>query len=366
MPLLLNKTLRLFLDGIGRREEYEYYLNRFSLNYPKAFAILVPLLDVSLMRVFSFDLDFLLQLGLDPVVLLCGKEVDAFDEAVHHSELELAFDKINLEGVDELNLMQSLGEARTRKRVLILEDRQRDIWECFPLLLPSLSHRLHVIRSSGPLRSHEGEPVLFYQRSQMSPEAIGVQDRPLLDSLLNLLDRDAGLHISIASPLQLLEELFTVKGAGCVIRNGAIIEHYRGVGALNHDRLLGLLEAAFEKKLAGTDFLARVSDTYLEQNYRGVCLLEPSAHAMYLSKFAVKVGARGEGLAVELWRKVMADYPCLYWRSRQGNPVNQWYERQADGHHHEGDWVVFWHGVTPDVIPELIKDAVSRPTDFVG
>ena len=28
--MLISKTLRLFLDGLGRREEYEHYLNVFQ------------------------------------------------------------------------------------------------------------------------------------------------------------------------------------------------------------------------------------------------------------------------------------------------------------------------------------------------
>ena len=43
VSFLLNKTIRLFLDSIGRREEYEYYLERFRADRPRAFAVLCPL-----------------------------------------------------------------------------------------------------------------------------------------------------------------------------------------------------------------------------------------------------------------------------------------------------------------------------------
>ena len=117
------------------------------------------------------------------------------------------------------------------------------------------------------------------------------------------------------------------------------------------------------RPLTRWDFLDQVSDFYVEEDYRGAALLEPHPAAKYLSKFAVGMRARGEGLALELWNAVTRDHPALFWRSRPGNPVNAWYARQADGRQHRADWHVYWRGVPTSEIPALIEYAVSRPAD---
>ena len=40
--MLLSETLRLFLDGIARGEEYEYYLKQFQSDRGACFAVLSP------------------------------------------------------------------------------------------------------------------------------------------------------------------------------------------------------------------------------------------------------------------------------------------------------------------------------------
>ena len=43
--ITLNKTIRLFLDSIGRRDEYEFYLNKFQSEHSACYALLCPDLD---------------------------------------------------------------------------------------------------------------------------------------------------------------------------------------------------------------------------------------------------------------------------------------------------------------------------------
>ena len=72
--IMLNKTIRLFLDSIGRRDEYEFYLNKFQSDQSACFALLCP--DLGSIEagaeVLAFDLHFLLRLELVPAILLCG------------------------------------------------------------------------------------------------------------------------------------------------------------------------------------------------------------------------------------------------------------------------------------------------------
>ena len=63
--MLLSKTLRLFLDGIGQREEYEFYLDKFQSADTPCFALVCP--DEESVQqaadVLLFDLQFLLRTG---------------------------------------------------------------------------------------------------------------------------------------------------------------------------------------------------------------------------------------------------------------------------------------------------------------
>jgi acetylglutamate synthase len=175
-----------------------------------------------------------------------------------------------------------------------------------------------------------------------------------------------GLHISVASPLNLLAELFTVKGAGCLIRRGARIRRYDAIGEVDRGRLLSLLENSFGRQLIRPECLDEVSSFYVDDDYRCAAVLEPYAAYMYLSKFAVQREARGEGMAQELWRTITGAHAAVFWRSRLRNPFNQWYDRQADGMHTEGDWKVYWRGVARADIPVVIAAALARPLDFAA
>ena len=61
-----------------------------------------------------------------------------------------------------------------------------------------------------------------------------------------------------------------------------------------------------------------------------------------MDKFAVTSQAQGEGLGGALWARLLEENPKLFWRSRNKNPINNWYFQQADGSHKDDTWTVFW------------------------
>ena len=89
----------------------------------------------------------------------------------------------------------------------------------------------------------------------------------------------------------------------------------------------------------------------------------------YLSKFAVTMEARGEGVGGDLWRAMKNDYQSLFWRSRTSNPITAWYREQSDGWHKVNidgvGWAVLWRGFEPRLIPDLIEYCQNTPPDFV-
>lgn len=372
MSVFLNKTIRLFLDSIGRREEYEYYLERFSADRPRAFAVLVPERDgfEDSAGVFVFDMRFLLRLGLDPVILLCGPEAES-TALLLQAEDDAPFDICRVcPGLADVGLpflMERLEAARNAGRALVLVDPSVTVEAALDMLVSDLTRRIHFIRVRGPLHDKEGQPLYFYQTQvQGGGIELASEDQPLVALAAKLIETKAGLHISVASPLQLLEELFTVKGAGCVVRRGATIIRYDQLAMLDASRLVALLESSFGKHLCQQGFLDAATAFYVERDYKGAAILEPFGSLIYLSKFAVQAEARGDGLAQELWRAVTADHRAMFWRSNLRNPINQWYDRQADGSHRSGHWTVYWRGIEAFQIPDVIENALARPEDLIA
>jgi bifunctional N-acetylglutamate synthase/kinase len=176
------------------------------------------------------------------------------------------------------------------------------------------------------------------------------------------------LTVSVTSPLDLLRELFTVKGAGTLVRRGSRVERKATWSELDAPRMVAVIEEAFGRPLvpgfAGRPFAA----AYVADDYRGAAIVDGTALAPYLSKFAVTTVARGEGVGRDLWRAIAADWPRLYWRSRADNPITSWYREQCDGLHRftlgKTAWVALWRGLAPAEIPAAIDYCMSTPPDF--
>ena len=357
----LSKTLRLFLDSIGRRSEYEFYLNKFQSDRSTCFALVVPDSDSIQASgdLMSFDLHFLLRLGLCPLVVLPGKSAEEDATAL---EAHGAIERLSLpaQGQDLTGLLDTCVREE-RIPVLLVPDRGLD--DLVPLVAPGLTRRIHVLRSAGMLQDPEGQK-LFYITS-LEEQALAEEDQALASMAMDWLKEEPRLHISISSPLYLLQEMFTVKGRGSILRPGSKILYETEVANMDLERLTQLVENAFGKSLSNPACLEEASDLFVEVTYRGAVLLEAHPAGKYLSKFAVGTEARGEGLAQELWETACAPQAKLFWRSRSTNPVNHWYERHATGHHTAGEWTVFWKGIPAEDLPGIIAYALDRPSDFV-
>ena len=360
--ITLNKTIRLFLDSIGRRDEYEFYLNKFQSEHSACFALLCP--DLGSIEagaeVLAFDLHFLLRLELVPAILLCGATAGRMRDLL---SVEAIFDFFALDDGDAKAFIQ---KARLDDRVPVLVAEQDDLESVLLKLVPDVARRIHFIRAAGGLKGPNGEllPYLYTQKENpLLPEPLEF-DYPALGT--RLLAERPGIHLTITSPINLLQEIFTVKGAGTLFRKGSTIFHFGDPAEPDRSRLIDLLETSFGRKLKSTAFLANVGDAYIEKDYRGAVLLENHEAGLYLSKFAVGREARGEGLALELWQAVCENHSALFWRSNAVNPFNSWYHQQADGHHRAGKWQIFWRGISTEAISGIIDYCCRREEDFVG
>lgn len=364
--MLLSTTLRLFLDGIGRREEYEFYIRKFQQSPGSCFAALMP--DAAAMEqsdeALAFDLHFLLRLELTPMVLLCGPESPAM-----RSRLVRALPAtLAVEGARDPEwagrIEGLLREARAQEKVLAICGEDVPAVELLRGLLPGVVRRLHLLRPQGALRDVRGRKVSLHLLHGCNDHRLRAGEQEIVDLAAACLELAPSMHISVASPLNLLAELFTVRGKGTVIRRGSTIRHVRGTAELDRGRLVALLTEAFGRALRRPETLDAACEIYVEENYRGAVLLEPHPAGLYLSKFAVGTQARGEGLAQELWNEMIEGHPAIFWRSRADNPINGWYEQQADGRLRDEPWHIFWRGIRAEDLPSVIAYCRDRPPDF--
>lgn len=360
--IMLNKTIRLFLDGIGRREEYEFYLDKFRADHSACFALLCPDLGSieAGVEVLVFDLHFLLRLELVPAILLCGSDAAKMRDAL---AVEPIFD---FHPVDSGSVSPFIEQACNAGKVPVLVAEHMELEDALLQWLPSVANRVHFIRAAGGLKSASGELLPYVYTHKESYQLLEPLefDFPALGK--KLLEERPGVHLSITSPISLLQEIFTVKGAGTLFRKGSEILSFQGLDNVDRDRLKELLETSFGKRLASTAFLENVAYAYVEKNYRGAVLLENNAAGLYLSKFAVGQEARGQGVALELWHEVRRNHKAFFWRSNTANPFNPWYDKQADGHHACDRWQIFWSGVPAGSISGIIEFCCSRGEDFAS
>ena len=185
-----------------------------------------------------------------------------------------------------------------------------------------------------------------------------------LREVVRLYEQGFAAHVTLTSPLHLLKELFTVRGAGTLIRPGSCIERFDSYEAIDQQRLQRLLEASFGRALKPGFFSRKIRGLYLETNYRAAAILEASTPAPLLTKFAVEPVAQGEGMGHDLWRCILRDERKIYWRARPQNPIVSWYAGLCDGLARQRQWSVFWKGLEPAEIPLALERASSIPEDF--
>jgi hypothetical protein len=380
-PRLAPRELVLrFLASIGRPAEAQHYLHLFRTE-PEKFAV-IHVSDAVLrdgLDALLVDLRFLSDLGLRPVMVFGAVKPRGARRRAERVRDALVPDV----PCAVVEAAQAAAAARAGHVALVPLDGVRDDdddgatddrFDALAQLVAQLDARKVVFlgRRSG-LQPAGGRVVslidLTSERDHYLNALPGKQAR-LLRQIDRLVARvPQRITVSVTSPLDLLRELFTVKGAGTLVKRGARVVRHRAWSEVDRDRLGALVEEAFGKPLvAGWDDRP-LAAAYVADDYRGAAIVTDTPLAPYLSKFAVTMQARGEGVGRDLWRAMEADYPRLYWRSRASNPITAWYREQCDGMVRVRgggiDWVVLWRGLEPAEIAAAVDYCQRQPADFV-
>ncbi|MEZ4404212.1 MAG: hypothetical protein R3B06_29590 [Kofleriaceae bacterium] len=375
-----------FLTSIGRPAEAQQYLEAFRAEHAERFAI-VHVADAVVRHAadaLAVELRYLAEVGLRPVVAFGAIEPGGAARAAERLAAALA-PAVATAIVGEpaaAPIRAAIAGGRLPLCVIDRDDGSADRrFDALADLAATLGTRrvVFVTRRSG-LVPTDGRAISLIDLTTeaagyLSPGALPAEQQKLLRQIGRVIDRVAGaghrgLTVSVTSPLDLLRELFTVKGAGTLVRRGSTVVRHLAWDGLDLPRLRAVVEAAFGRPLVA-DFAARpLLAGYVADDYRGAAVVTPAPLAPYLSKFAVDIVSRGEGVGRDLWRAMQADFPRLFWRSRADNPITSWYREHCDGmakiHLGATAWWVLWRGLAPLEIPTAIQYCQAAPSDFTS
>jgi acetylglutamate synthase len=374
-----------FLDSIGRRSEAEFYLALFRAESKERFANLV--VDSNVLRdaleAVVLDLRFLHGLGLVPVVTLglYSEGPRGLARASHlvsrleRAEVDARVFEAECEGLADA--VAASARAGCIPIVAFSKGSPKEVpvrFDCLGELSNALrTKKLIFVTRRGGLRLKKTDQYVPFINLATDYEKLAQQKAlaPKQHFLLSyarklLLSRvEHPMLVAVTSPLQLLRELFTVKGAGTLIKRGSTVLRREGYADVDLDRLHALLTSGFGRSPIAGFFERPVARVYLEEAYRGVALVRETPLGAYLCKFAVERAAQGEGIGRDIWQLVTTDFPCLFWRARPKNPIGAFYTQECDGMARFADWHVFWMGLAPDRIADAIAFALAQPIDLV-
>ena len=370
-----------FLESTGRPSEARLYLGLFRARPREQFAAIA--IDAHVMAdaadAVVQDLRFLAALDLFPTVVL-GIFQPA--EAVAHARSLRRHLEAEGVPVEELSAATSGLAAR-------LTDSARGGRVPLVVFEPAGNEQPagRLERLGGLLRELEVRKLLFLHRpgglrqggalvpivnlttdlpALLASREISRKEAVILEQARRLCEeaQPASFTVAVTSPLNLLRELFTVKGAGTLLRRGARVARHEGWDGVDLPRLRELLTSSFGRAPAESFFGRTPGRVYLEEGYRGCAILTDAPLGAYLTKFAVSAEAQGEGIARDLWEALAADTPVVFWRARRTNTISEWYAKLCDGLVRLPDWTVYWKGLPPGDIPAAIDWAVAQPVDI--
>lgn len=365
------------LSAVGAIDEARFYADLFAAQDPAQFALIVldpRCLKNPLLEALISNIRILTDLGLYPVLLVGALDNDRtsvrFQSQRLAKELEAASVKTAKLNTATYQLIPDVRAKAASGRLPILELTEPGERHGLKALAAELKPaKIIFLQPSGGI-SIKGRRVAVINIDAPMPlfgtDALTSGQARFMALAQDMASRfDHKSVYVIASPLNLLAELFTTKGSGTLIRRGAKIDVINSLAECDTDRLLPSINAAFKKSLR-TEFLSRpIFKGYIETEYRGGAVLTTLASHPYLSKFWVTAAAQGEGLARDIWERMLSDVPALFWRSRRDNPFNDWYMRQCEGMQVSGDWRIFWIGLKAAEIADAVTAGSSAQDDFL-
>lgn len=374
-PLSIRDKVIRSLSAIGAIKDARFYAELFSSQEPEQFALIVidpRCLKNPLLENLIGNIRILTDLGLTPTLLVGALDDDMTSIRFQSQRLAKDLESVKVKNVrlntESYGLIESVRKAARQGRISVLENttpqKRRDLLNLVEQLSPG---KVIFLQPSGGI-SQNGERVNVINvddQQQLVLKGLSHGQARFIDLARKMLETKSRKTVYvIASPLNLLQELFTIKGSGTLIRRGAKTVAYSSLKGVDKPLLKDSIEAGFDKPIVTEISDWPITSILIEENYRAGAILTRLAGMTYLSKFWVVKEAQGEGIARDIWEAVTRENSQMYWRSRRNNPFNDWYIKVCDGMQVSGGWRVFWRGLNSDEIGLAIESAVNAPDDF--
>ncbi|XP_061740158.1 N-acetylglutamate synthase, mitochondrial [Nerophis ophidion] len=217
-------------------------------------------------------------------------------------------------------------------------------------------HKVIFLTNSGGLRNEENKVLGTVSlpgdlpRLSAAPWLCAAERHRVVGiaRLLNHLPTESSAVITSADTL--LTELFSHKGSGSLFKNRDPIHRYNSFDGIDVDRLLALINKTFDKTLQ-KDYIdsleGRLHSVYLSEGYSAAAIVTMEVvNTPYLDKLVVSSTEQGQGTGHIMLECIRQDLGKLFWRSKTTNKVNPWYFKHCDGSFANGEWIVFWCGLT--------------------
>lgn len=364
------------LAAFSGRNDVEFFTRLFREQDPQRFALLVldqRCLKKPLLEALISDLRILADLQLTPVMLIGALDEDRSSVKINATRLMKSLERASIKSVKLNCATYGLTDEITKRAkggaMVVLEMTERRGSPDLKVIVENLQPgKVIFLQPSGGLR-RDGERLAVLPLAEIekgvSVDHVSPGQALFLHAVSQLAeDAKHSANYIIASPLNMLQELFTVKGSGTLVRRSAVIRSSQSYRGKSKTRIKASIEEAFGRELREDFFDRPVSRIFIEEDYRGGAIFTPLSGLPYLSKFWVARAAQGEGLARDVWDAARAKVPAFFWRSRRSNPFNEWYMQACDGMQISGEWRVFWVGLNAPEIPSAILAAANAPHDF--
>ena len=372
----IRETVLRSLSAVGATKEAKYYAELFAAQEAERFALIVidpRCLKNPLLEALISNLKILSDLELSPVLLVGALDDDRtsvkFQAQRLAKDLEQASVKTAKLNTASYQLIPEVRQKARKGTMPILEMVERRGKMSLQKIVTELKpNKVIFLQPSGGL-SREDERLSFVNidrlEEALNPDELTAGQSRFISFVKELAkEKDNQAVYVMASPLNLLAELFTIKGSGTMLRRAAPIMMTPTLARTDKVKLKASIEEAFNKPIKPIFLRSKIYKGFIEEDYRGGAIFTQLAGLPYLSKFWVSKAAQGEGIARDIWDVMCAEIPAFFWRSRMGNPFNDWYMQTCDGMQASGDWRVFWKGLEAPEVPGAIIAAASAPDDF--
>lgn len=266
--------------------------------------------------------------------------------------------------VDSIPVIASLGETVGGQILNVNAD-----WAANELVKQLQPYKIIFLTGTGGILDEQGKLI---DSISLRTQYEDLMRQPWLHSGMRvkleqihdlLMDLPPSSSLSITTPDEMAKELFTHRGSGTLVRRGEAIHAFASWDDVDTSRLRRLIESSFGRKLA-PDYFERVVPhrVYVSEHYRAAIVLTAEDGVSYMDKLSVSEEAQGEGLGRAIWEVMRAENPSLFWRSRRGNVINEFYFANADGAHKHDAWTVFWYGLPGwEAVRFAVERAIARP-----